>query len=261
MSWKIATFNVNGIRARLPLVLDWLGNHRPDVLCVQETKCRDQDFPTDPFRDMGYVVSYRGQKAFNGVAVFSRSEPQEVIKTFDDGFDSEQARFIAVRLDGIWIVNTYIPQGRDPDNPAFEYKLQFFAQLKRWFQGSFQPTDPLIWTGDINVAPEPIDVYDPQRLQGQVGFHPREREAFADVLSWGFTDLFRYCHPERKQFTFWDYRLRGGFKRNLGWRLDHILVTEPLLRRVVACDVDTDARSVPKPSDHTPVWAEFDLNG
>lgn len=259
MNWKLATFNVNGIRARLPIVLDWLRRQQPDVLCVQEIKCQDKDFPAAAFSDLGYVASVRGQKAFNGVAIFSKQAPDEVVRSFDDGQEGAQARFIAIRSKDLWIVNTYVPQGRDPEDPAFAYKLGFLARLKAWISDRFQPAQKLLWTGDINVAPEPIDVYDPERMDGQVGFHPAEREAFYDVLSWGFTDLFRTRHPKRQQFTFWDYRLPNGFKRNLGWRLDHILVTAPLLECAGDCDVDTNQRTMEKPSDHTPVWAGFEL--
>jgi len=259
MNWKVATFNVNGIRARLPIVLDWMGQHRPDVLCLQELKCQDRDFPLEAFRDTGYLLQVRGQKAFNGVAILTREEPREVLRAFDDGAPDEAARLLAVRVQDIWIVNSYVPQGRDPDHPAFQQKLEFFLRLKRWLVDRFDPTQPLIWTGDLNVAPEAIDVYDPKRLAGQVGFHPAEHQALAEVTAWGLTDLFRRQHPGEKQFTFWDYRLPKSFVRNLGWRLDHIMVTEALAMGAVACEVDTQPRALDKPSDHTPVWAEFAL--
>ncbi len=256
--WTIATFNANGVRARLPLIRDWLQQHRPQVLCLQETKVQDADFPAAAFQELGYQVVFHGQKAYNGVAIASRSEPAEVRKGLDDGVEDDQARFLAARIDGLWVVNTYVPQGRDPDDPAFAYKLEFFERLHRWFQRHHRPQDPLLWVGDLNVAPEPIDVFDPQHLEGQVGFHPAERRALARVVSWGFVDLFRRHHPDRRQFTFWDYRLPRSFPRGLGWRLDHILATEPLARRCRDCWVDEAPRGAPRPSDHTFVLAELD---
>ncbi|MBW2147425.1 MAG: exodeoxyribonuclease III [Deltaproteobacteria bacterium] len=259
MSWKLATFNVNGVRARLPIVIDWLKQRRPDVLCLQEIKCQENDFPAEQFLEAGYVVNVRGQKSFNGVAVLSGERPERVVREFGDGLPDEEARLIAVLVEGVWIVNTYVPQGRALDDPAFRYKLDFFARLRRWFESRFTPGQPLIWTGDMNVAPQEIDVFDPKRLDGEVGFHPAERTAFAEAAAWGFIDLFRVHHPGQKQFTFWDYRLPKSFQRNLGWRLDHIMATEPLAAVSIQCLVDTEPRGRPKPSDHTPVCAEFDL--
>lgn len=260
MIWKVVTFNVNGIRARLSLLEDWLKEHLPDVLCLQEIKCQDRDFPEEPFLRAGYTLTVRGQKAFNGVAVITRNQPTRVLRDFDDGEFDDQARLLAVCVDGVWVVNTYIPQGRDPEHPAFQYKLNFLERLKRFLSRNFTPEQPLIWTGDMNVAPESIDVFDPKRLVGQVGFHPAEQQALAEVMDWGVVDLFRRQHPQERQFTFWDYRLPKSFPRNLGWRLDHIMVTAPLAGACLDCQVDTEPRGRDKPSDHTPVWAEFDLD-
>ena len=259
MNWKLATFNVNGIRARLPVVVDWITSHKPDVLCLQEIKCQEKDFPAGPFEAAGYWVRVRGQKSFNGVAMLTRREPEALIREFADDEPDDEARLIAAKVDGVWVVNTYVPQGRDPENPAFRYKLAYFARLKRWLQNHFDPGQPLVWTGDINVAPTPLDVFDPKRLEGSVGFHPFEHHALAEVSAWGLVDCFRKHYPDRKQFTFWDYRLPKSFERNLGWRIDHILATRPLAAVCVDCEVDSDLRGCPNPSDHTPVWAEFDL--
>jgi exodeoxyribonuclease III len=261
MLWKIITFNVNGIRARLPAVLEWLQDSQPDVLCLQEIKCRTEEFPTDAFQAAGYSAHVRGQKGFHGVAILARRPSGEVLDSFGDGDNDEEARLIAARLDDIWVVNSYVPQGRDPDHPAFQIKLHYFARIRRWLTSRFDPSTPLIWTGDLNVAPGPLDVYDPKRLAGQVGYHPAEHAALADTMAWGFTDLFRKHHPQDKQFTFWDYRLPKSFQRNLGWRIDHIMVTEPLARASLECAVDMVPRGREKPSDHTPVWATFELSG
>jgi exodeoxyribonuclease III len=259
MRLKVATFNVNGVRARLGILLDWLREQVPDVVCLQETKVQDQDFPVGEFTALGYRAEFWGQKSYNGVALLSRSEPEDVRKGFGDGQPDEQARFIAAKVAGLWVVNTYVPQGRDVADPAFQAKLDFFARLERWLAAGFTPEQPLLWLGDINVAPAAIDVFDPQRLEGQVGCHPAERQALAQVAAWGLSDLFRLRHPEVKQFTFWDYRLPKSFARNLGWRIDHILATEPLARACTEAWVDTAPRGREKPSDHTPVLAEFDL--
>lgn len=259
MAWKLATFNVNGIRARLPVVVDWLSKNQHDVVCLQEIKCRDSDFPSESFLEMGYTATVRGQKSFNGVAILTRRPTAEVLREFSDGDPEDEARLLAVRVDDVWVVNTYVPQGRSPEDPAFTQKLAFFDRLKRWFEARFDPALPLVWTGDINVAPEALDVFDPKRMEGKIGAHPAERDALASVASWGLVDLFRKHHPEQKQFTFWDYRLPKSFERNLGWRLDHILATAPMAGASIDCAVDTEPRVRDKPSDHTPVWAEFDL--
>lgn len=259
MVWKLATFNVNGIRARLPIVLQWLEKHQPDVLCMQEIKCRDADFTFQAFLDRGYTATVRGQKSFNGVAILTKRSPSEVLREFGDGASEEEARLLAVRVDEVWVVNTYVPQGRSVEDPAFARKLEFFARLKRWLQTRFDPLLPLVWTGDINVAPTSLDVYDPKRMEGKVCFHPAEHEALAKTSAWGLTDLFRKHHPDQKQFTFWDYRMPKSLERNLGWRLDHILATAPMALASIDCFVDTEPRGQDKPSDHTPVVADFDL--
>lgn len=259
MIWKIATFNVNGIRSRKQVVLSWIERNRPDVLCLQEIKCRDSEFPAEEIQDIGYESSVIGQKSFHGVAILSLQKPEEVHRGFEDGEPEEDARLIAVKVNGIWIFNTYIPQGRGPDTPFFAVKLAFFARMRNLFQRRFLPNEPIIWTGDMNVAPEETDVFSPRSMAGKIGFHPEERKALADVMSWGFVDLFRRHHPEAKQFTFWDYRLPKSFERNLGWRLDHILATSPLAEVSVECLADTAPRGADHPSDHTPVWAELDL--
>ncbi len=259
MNWRIATFNVNGIRARLPIVLDWLEERRPNVLCLQEIKCREKDFPFQAFTDIGYRAEVYGQKSFNGVAFISTSVSSDLTRGFLDGFSEGEARIISGRFDGVWIVNTYVPQGRNPSDPAFQFKLDFLGRLRSWFDSTFAHDSPLIWTGDINVAPEAMDVYDPERLDGEVGFHPEERAALQRVQSWAFTDLFRKHHPDRKQFTFWDYRIPKSLQRNLGWRLDHIYATGVIADASVACTVDEEPRRREKASDHTPVIAEIDL--
>jgi exodeoxyribonuclease-3 len=254
---KIGSFNVNSLRSRLPIVIRWLDEHQPNVLAVQETKVQDADFPTDVFEAAGYKHVFKGQKSYNGVAIFSKTE----IKNARFGFSSEpkdEARLITVEIAGIVVVNTYIPQGYLPESEKFEYKLNWFNRLLTFFDKNFKPTDPVVWVGDFNVAPQPIDVYDSKNLLGHVCFCPEVTEALNRVIRWGFVDVFRMHCSEAGQYTFWDYRLPNSFKRNLGWRLDHIMATKPLAEKCTACYIDKEPRSTEKPSDHTPIVAEFD---
>ena len=254
---KIASFNVNSLRARLPIVLQWLSETQSDVLCVQETKVQDIDFPTDEFERSGYGYAFKGQKSYNGVAIFSRSEITNTQFGFDDE-PKDQARLIKAEINGIVIVNTYIPQGHSPESEKFEYKLNWFNRLLTFFDKNFKPADPVLWVGDFNIAPQPIDVYDPEGLLGHVCFHPEVHKVLEDVMQWGFVDVFRMCCDQPGQYTFWDYRLPNSVKRNLGWRLDHIMATQPLAKKAVACYIDKKPRLAERPSDHTPIVAEFE---
>ncbi len=260
---KIATFNVNSIRARLPIVLDWLYRGNPDVLCLQETKVQDSEFPLEAFAESGYHVEFHGMKAYNGVAILSRRKPDFVRFNLKDGLEPDPPRLAHVLIDGVSILNTYVPQGYLIDSPKYAIKLAWYQRFKRYIEANFKPTDPLIWLGDVNVAPEPVDVHHPQAHEDHVCYHIDARSAYQDVVSWGFTDVFRKRHPHRQQFTFWDYRARPGGKSsleaNLGWRIDHILATTPMLERLKAVDVDMEPRRQPRASDHTVLWAEFDL--
>jgi len=257
MNFKIATYNANSVRSRITLVQDWLSRERPDVLCIQETKVQDQDFPRGAFTDVGYNIVFRGQKAYSGVAIASLEEPEDV----SFGLDSEpkdEPRLITARVHGITIVNTYVPQGRSIDSEMFTYKLEWFSRLRGYFDRNFSPDEPLIWCGDLNVAPQEIDVHDPKRLAKHVDFHPQAREALARVTQWGLVDVFRRHHPDEPgQYTFWDYRVKGALDRNLGWRVDHIFATPPLAEKSVNAWIDREARAAEKPSDHTFLVAEF----
>jgi exodeoxyribonuclease-3 len=255
---RIASFNVNSLRARLLIVLEWLANARPDVLCVQETKVQDVDFPAEAFDEVGYNYTFRGQKSYNGVAILATSRITDV----QFGFDNEpkdEARLIKAEINGLIIVNTYIPQGYLPESDKFRYKLDWFRRLQRFFEKSFKPTDPILWVGDLNIAPETMDVYDPEGLLGHVCYHPDVHKVLNEVMGWGFVDVFRLHCKEPGQYTFWDYRPINAVKRNLGWRLDHIMATKPLAEKCTACFIDKQPRLLPRPSDHTPIIAEFEL--
>ena len=255
---KVASFNVNSLRARLPIVLQWLAEYQPNILCVQETKVQDVDFPIEAFDETEYRYVFKGQKSYNGVAIFSRNEITNVKFGFEDE-PKDEARLINAEINGIDVVNTYIPQGYLPESQKFEYKLNWLSRLLAFFEKNFKPTDPILWVGDLNVAPQPIDVYDPVTLLGHVCFHPQVHKALEEVLRWGFVDVFRMHCKEAGQYTFWDYRLRNSFQRNLGWRLDHIMATKPLAEKCTACYIDKQPRLAERPSDHTPIIAEFDL--
>jgi exodeoxyribonuclease-3 len=256
---KIATFNVNSLRKRLPIVLAWLERHRPDVLCLQETKVQDGDFPALALTSAGYHVTFRGMKAYNGVAVLTLKEPDAVFHGFDEGKDPEDARLLRVVVQGIPIINTYIPQGFEIDSPKYQYKLDWFKRLRKYFDKHLSPKKPALWCGDVNVAPEPMDVHSPEKHLTHVCFHEDARNAYKETLAWGFEDVFRRLHPDRQQFTFWDYRQPSSLDANRGWRIDHILATAPLAKTCTQCDVDIEPRRAKDPSDHTFLWAEFEV--
>ncbi len=257
---RVATYNVNSIRTRLELVLDWLRREAPGILCLQETKVQDPDFPTEAFRDAGYHVIFRGQKAYAGVAIVSREEAEDLGFGLDDGGEPDEARLIRARIGEIPVVNTYVPQGRSLDSPYFQYKLKWLTRLRAFFDRHFTPHEPLLWVGDFNVAPEEIDVYDPKRLKKHVDFHPEAHAALEKVREWGFVDIFRLHHADEfGQYTFWDYRVPNAVDRGMGWRVDHIWATEPLASKSIGARIDVAARRADRPSDHTFLLAEFTL--
>jgi exodeoxyribonuclease-3 len=253
---KIATFNANSIRARTEIIINWLKENRPDVLCVQETKVQDKDFPADVFADTGFEFVFKGEKSYNGVAIFSKHKLSNV----EFGLDSkpkDEARMIKAKTAGITVVNTYIPQGFEIESEKYQYKLDWLKRLLGYFKKHFTPMDKLLWVGDFNIAPEAKDVYDPVRLAGHVCFNPQLAEILEKFVDWGLVDLFRKHCSDSGQFTFWDYREPAGLKRNHGWRLDHIMGTEPMSKTCTNCYIDKKPRTLEKPSDHTPVISEF----
>jgi exodeoxyribonuclease-3 len=255
---KLATFNTNSIRARLPILLDWLKRESPDVLCLQETKVQDQDFPLEPLEQCGYHAAFRGQKSYNGVAILSRSPLQNPrLDLFEEG--DEQARFISGTIDGISIINIYVPQGFQVGSDKFQYKLKWLQSLHDHIANRYEPDAPLLVAGDFNVAMEDRDVYDPDGFRGGVGFHPEEQALMEKFFKWGLVDIFRKHTTKAEQYTFWDYRIPNGFKRNMGWRIDYILGTEPLAEKSSAIWIDTHARGLKKPSDHTFLVTSLDI--
>ncbi|OGP55541.1 MAG: exodeoxyribonuclease III [Deltaproteobacteria bacterium RBG_13_52_11] len=258
--FKIATYNVNSIRSRLHIIIPWLEKNHPTVFCMQETKVEDERFPAKEFEGAGYHVACKGEKQYNGVAIASLERTEKVSFGLDDEGPADGDRLISGVFSGIHVVNTYVPQGHDRENPRFQYKLQWFKRLREFFARHYSPNEPLIWCGDLNVAPEEIDVHNPKRLLGHVCFNPEVWEGFTSVKSWGLVDVFRRHHPnEPGQYTFFDYRVPKAVERGLGWRVDHILATPPLADQSISCSIDMGPRLAEKSSDHTIVTAEFEV--
>jgi exodeoxyribonuclease III len=258
---KVASWNVNSIRKRLPILLDWLEHQKPDVLCLQETKAQDKDFPELAIKAAGYHAAFRGITGFNGVATLTLAEPERIVHGLHGGPDIEDDRILLTVVNGVTIINTYVPQGYKIDSEKYAFKLEWFRRVREYFDIQLKDASkPAIWLGDINVAPEPIDVYHPDRRVNDVDFHIDARNAFKETLAWGFVDVFRKLHPERVQYTYWDY-FRNALANNWGWRIDHILATEPLAAHCTECDVDMEPRKAAAASDHTIIWAKFDESG
>jgi exodeoxyribonuclease-3 len=259
MRFTVATYNANSVRSRIPLILEFLKEYSPDVLCLQETKVEDSKFPRLELESSGYKVVFRGQKAYSGVATLSKVEPKDVRYGLDDGEEADEARLICARYGSVTVVNNYVPQGTSPDSENFKYKLRYFERLGEYFKRHFSPKDYLLWCGDLNVAPEDKDVHNPKELLGHVDFHPEVHKRFAKILQWGFVDVFRKYHPEPGQYTFYDYRVPNAVKRGLGWRVDHILATPPLAEKSRDSFIALNYRMKEKPSDHTFLVAIFEL--
>lgn len=257
---KIATFNTNSVRARLPIITNWLNNEQPDILALQEIKVQDRDFPVNEFEELGYHTVIRGQKSYNGVAIISRSEPGNIIRTLYREED-EQARFLSVEVSGITVINVYVPQGFSPDSDKFTYKLKWLEGLFQYIKKEYIPDNPLILLGDFNVAMDERDLYDPDGLRGSAGYHPDEQKILNEFFKWGFVDIFRKYNSEGGHYTFWDYRIPNAVKRKMGWRIDYITATQPLAEKSTGVWIDLDARSLKRPSDHTFLVAEFDISG
>lgn len=256
---KIATFNANSIRSRLEVVLGWLKANNPDVLCIQETKVTDDLFPASAFHDAGYSVVFRGQKSYNGVCLISRQPAIDVSFGLDDGGQPDESRLVSARVGPVWIINTYVPQGREIDHEMYGYKLEWFRRLRKYFERHFKSTQKVVWVGDLNVAPEEKDIHNASEQADHVCFHVDVRKAFEAAKNWGFKDVFRKHHPEPGQYTFFDYRTIDAVKRGMGWRVDHILATASLAAKSTDCHVDLEPRLAAKASDHTFLVAEFDL--
>ena len=254
---KIATFNAASVRARLPLLLDWLATNEPDILAIQETKVEDDKFPRADFEDLGYHLALHGQKAWNGVATLSRSPIENIRSGFLDEMMPVDARIVACEIDGIHVINTYVPNGNTVGSEKWEYKMRWLDRFALYLRENFDPKSPVVWLGDINIAPTEIDVYDSPKLLGGVGHHPDEFWRLDRIREFGFIELFRKFEPGPGHYTFWDFTVPNALKRGIGWRIDHIYATPVLADRCTACWIDKEARLLEKPSDHTFVLADF----
>lgn len=252
---KIATWNVNSIRVRLPHIIDWLSKQQPDVLCLQETKVVDELFPAEALQEVGYESIYCGQKTYNGVAILSKSTAEDVLRQ-PDVLKDEQKRCIVATIDNIRVVNVYVPNGSEVGSDKYQYKLQWLKQLHAHMTKELKLYEQLVIVGDYNIAPEDSDVHDPKAWQGSVLVSKKERDAFQAMIAMGLVDVFRQFEQEQDSYSWWDYRA-AAFRRNRGLRIDHILCSEPLSQQCHSCVIDKEPRSWEKPSDHAPVIAEF----
>jgi len=254
---KLATWNVNSLKVRLPQVVDWTGKHRPDVLCLQETKLQNDQFPAVEIRAAGYEPLANGQKTYNGVCIVSLGPPSETI-TEIPGLEDPQKRVLAATIGGIRIINAYVPNGESVESDKYQYKLKWLAAFSGWLKAELAQHPRLAVLGDFNVAPEDRDVYDPKAWEGQVLFSAPERDALKSLLAVGFKDAFRLFEQPERSFTWWDYRM-NAFRRKMGMRIDHILLSEELAKACAACTIDVEPRRNERPSDHAPVIAELNL--
>jgi exodeoxyribonuclease-3 len=252
---RIATWNVNSLNVRLPQVTDWIARNRPDVLCLQETKPQDEKFPTMEITAGGYHSMCNGQKTYNGVCTVALEAPVDPVTSIP-GLEDVQKRVLAVTVAGTRIINAYVPNGENVESDKYQYKLKWLRAFREWLRDELTRHPRLAVVGDFNIAPEPRDVYDPKKWEGQVLFSEPERDAFNALLALGLKDAFRLFEQPERSYTWWDYRMLA-FRRKLGLRIDHILLSEELAQRCTACTIDVEPRKNERPSDHAPVVAEL----
>lgn len=254
---KIATYNVNGVNGRLPVLLRWLESAAPDVVCLQELKSPNEKFPEKAIADAGYNAIWHGQKSWNGVAILSRSaEIKEVGRVLPGDPEDVQSRYIEALVNGVLIGCLYLPNGNPAPGPKLEYKLKWFERLTARAASLLEFDIPVVLAGDFNVMPTELDVYKPERWADDALFRPEVRAAFKNLVSQGWTDAIRKLHPDEKIYTFWDY-FRNAYGRDAGLRIDHFLLSPKLEGRLIAAGVDREVRGWEKTSDHAPVWIEL----
>jgi exodeoxyribonuclease-3 len=254
---KIATYNVNGINGRLPVLLRWLAESQPDIVCLQELKAPQEKFPEKPIRDLGYDAIWQGQKSWNGVAILSRvGQIHETRRGLPGDPDDSHSRYLEAAVNGILIGGLYLPNGNPKPGPKFDYKLRWFDRLIAHAADLLATGQPVMFAGDFNVMPTDLDVYKPERWLDDALFAPEARAAYSRLLTQGWTDALRTLHPDERIYTFWDY-FRNAFGRNAGLRIDHLLLSPPLADRLVDAQVDVAVRGWEKSSDHAPVWIEL----
>jgi exodeoxyribonuclease-3 len=254
---KIATYNVNGVNGRLPVLLRWLEEGEPDIVCLQELKAPQDRFPQKDLEKAGYGAIWHGQKAWNGVAILARgSEPVEIRKGLPGDPDDEHSRYIEAAVNGLVIGCLYLPNGNPAPGPKFRYKLGWFERLHKHAANLLASEHPIILAGDFNAMPTDLDVYAPERWRDDALFRPEVRKAYADLVEQGWTDAIRELHPDKRIYTFWKY-FRNAFARDAGLRIDHFLLSPDMAKLLKSAGVDKEPRSWKKTSDHAPVWIEL----
>lgn len=256
-NFKIATWNVNSLRVRLPQVIAWLQAEKPDVLALQEIKLTDADFPLSAIQEVGYEAIFSGQRTYNGVAILSRQKAFDSVRDLPQ-YDDVQRRVLAATIGDVRVINLYIPNGDSVGSEKYQYKLNWLSKLDLFLKQELLKYPKLIVLGDFNIAPAEIDVHDPAQWDGRVLFSSLERQAFQAMLQAGFVDCFRQLHPEKNSYSWWDYRM-NAFKRNMGLRIDHIIASHTLAPLCGDCRIEATPRTHERPSDHAPVVAEFNL--
>ena len=254
---KLATWNINSLNVRLGHVLDWIGKHSPDVLCLQETKLEDPKFPRQALNDAGYEVVMHGQRTYNGVAIASRL-PMKDVEAGIPGWEDEQKRVLSATISGVRVVCVYVPNGEQIGSAKFDYKMKWMKALRGWLKTELEGDRPLAVVGDYNVAPEARDVHDPAKWEDKIHFTPPEREALHALFDIGLVDAFRLFEQPERSYTWWDYRMLS-FRKKKGLRIDHILLSQKLAKRCRSCTIDVEPRKLERPSDHAPVIAELAL--
>jgi exodeoxyribonuclease-3 len=256
---RIATWNVNSIRARHDRLVNWLKKHNPDVLCLQELKVEEPKYPRDALAELGYVSAINAQKTYNGVAILSKHPLAQVAVGMADGVEDPQARLVAATVNGVRVISVYVPNGESLTSEKWPYKLTWMQRLRNWLDRHESKDTPLVLCGDFNVAPDAIDTYDPALWEGETLYHPKAREALENVRQFGLVDTFRLKHPgEEKCYSWWDYR-QLGFQKGKGLRIDHIYATQRLADRCTESVIDREERKGDAPSDHAPVISTFDI--
>lgn len=255
---RIVSYNINSLRRRQDRLLTWLAQAQPDVVCLQETKCTDDQFPQLQLRNAGYYAAFHGQKSYNGVAILSKSEPREVRPALCDEEEDPQARVIAATIADVRVFCVYAPNGQAVGSPAYEYKLRWYERLRTCLRDHEAGATNLVVCGDFNVAPKDEDVHDAELWRGAIMCSDGERAAFNHLLDAGLVDTLRLHRPETGLFTWWDYRMLS-FPKNRGLRIDAVLASEPLAERCRDAGIDREMRKGKEPSDHAPIWADFDV--
>jgi exodeoxyribonuclease III len=254
---KLATFNVNGVNGRLPVLLRWLEEAAPDIVCLQELKASQEKFPVGPIRDAGYGAIWQGQKSWNGVAILARGvDPVETQRGLPGDPEDTHSRYIEAAVKGLLVGCLYLPNGNPAPGPKFDFKLRWFERLATHAKGLLSRGAPVVLAGDYNVMPTDLDVYKPERWVDDALFRPEVREAYRSLLGQGWTDALRKLHPDERIYTFWDY-FRNAYGRDAGLRIDHLLLSPAVARRLKAAGVDREVRGWDKASDHAPTWIEL----